>query len=314
MKRFRHFLFTCLFLLITLSVSGQIQRIIPLDEETSEFLPEVNYRLFLQKKKVFESISPEKEALALPQIPFDSIAFSKLNFETKGFFRDSLTDIIFLKKKIYELDEVVIGNHPEKITLGEQGRILPHSRGMYIQKQLMFGILLTNNNASDLALEQVQWYVKKVVHTTRYRILFYKVVVNNSVPQRTFISPFQAIPVYISPIQTVVPKQKNKIITPIDYVLAQGEEVLVAFELVDYLDENQKVIQPPVEEQTLIKFQCSEETNFYTKFRDFESQKETEELYNANVWINYDFAFQFFKKPSKSSIRTPAVNLIGRKL
>lgn len=314
MKRFRHFLFTCLFLLITLSVSGQIQRILPLDEETSEFLPEVNYRLFLQKKKVFEGISPEKEALTLPLIPFDSIAISKLNFESKGFSRDSLTDIIFLKKKIYELDEVVIGNHPEKITLGEQGRILPHSRGMYIQKQLMFGILLTNNNASDLALEQVQWYVKKVVHTTRYRILFYKVIVNNSVPQRTFISPFQAIPVYISPIQTVVPKQKNKIITPIDYVLAQGEEVLVAFELVDYLDENQKVIQPPVEEQTLIKFQCSEETNFYTKYRDLVTQKETEELYNSNVWINYDFAFQFFKKPSKSMLRTPAVNLIGRKL
>lgn len=311
-------LFSTLFLCLLLSLApvswAQNQHFLLLDEETSEFLPEVNFHLFHQKKKVFEGISPEKEALTLPQISFDSIAFSKLNFETKGVSRDSLTDIIFLKKKIYELDEVVIGNLPEKIKLGEQGRILPNSRGMYIQKQLLFGILLTNNNGSDLALEQVQWYVKKVVHTTRYRILFYKVVVNNSVPQRTFISPFQAIPVYISPIQTVVPKQKNKIITPIDYVMAQGEEVLVAFELVDYLDENQKVIQPPVEEQTLIKFQCSDETNFYTKFRDFESQKETEVLYNANVWINYDFAFQFFKKPSKSSIRTPAVNLIGRKL
>lgn len=307
-------LFLCLLLLFATVSWAQSQHFLLLDEETSEFLPEVNFHLFHQKKKVFEGISPEKDALTLPLIPFDSIAFSKFNFETKGLSRDSLTDIIFLKKKTYELDEVVVGAQSAKITLGEQGRILPHSRGMYMQKQLMFGILLTNNNGSDLALEQAQWYVKKVVYTTRYRILFYKVTVNNSVPQRTFISPFQAIPVYISPIQIVASKQKNKIITPIDYVMAKGEEVLVAFELVDYMDENQKVIQPLAEEQTLIKFQCSEETNFYTKFRDFESQKETDELYNANVWINYDFAFQFFKKPSKSSIRTPAVNLIGRKL
>lgn len=314
MKPLFSMLFLCLLLFFAPVSWAQSQHFLLLDEETSEFLPEVNFHLFHQKKKIFEGISPEKDALTLPLIPFDSIAFSKFNFETKGLSRDSLTDIIFLKKKTYELDEVVVGAQSAKITLGEQGRILPHSRGMYMQKQLMFGILLTNNNGSDLALEQAQWYVKKVVYTTRYRILFYKVTVNNSVPQRTFISPFQAIPVYISPIQIVAPKQKNKIITPIDYVMAKGEEVLVAFELVDYMDENQKVIQPLAEEQTLIKFQCSEETNFYTKFRDFESQKETDELYNANVWINYDFAFQFFKKPSKSSIRTPAVNLIGRKL
>ncbi|MEN9336403.1 MAG: hypothetical protein RLZZ500_1390 [Bacteroidota bacterium] len=305
-----------LFWLLLFSCLGfaQPSKLLLLDEETSEFLPEVNFQLFHQKKKVFESIAPEKEALSLPQIVFDSIAFSKFNFEPKGFSKDSLNDIVYLKKKIYELDEVVIGVQLEKITLGEQERILPNSRGMYLQKQLFFGILLTNNQPFDLALEQVQWYVKKVVHTTSYRILFYKVTVNNTVPQRTFISPFQAFPVYISPVQQVAPKQKNKIITPIDYVLTKGEEVLIAFELVDYLDENQTVIQPPLDEQTLIKFQCSKETNFYTKYHDIQSQKETEELYNANTWLNYDFAFQFFKKPSKSSLRTPAVNLIGSKL
>ncbi len=314
MKRIQQIFCLSLFLLVTNSVSGQIQRILPLDEETSEFLPEVNFHLFLQKKKVFEGISPEKEALALPEIPYDSITFSKFNFEPKGYFRDSLTDIIYLKKKIYELDEVVVGSLPEKITLGEQNRILPNSSGMYLQKQLFFGLLLTNEYPFDLALEKVQWYVKKVVHPTKYRILFYKVVVNREIIQRTNISPLQAIPVYISPVQTLDPKQKNKINTPVDYTLTPGEEILVSIELVDYYDANQTVIYPPFEEQTLVKFQCSEEINFYTKYRDVVTEKETEELFNANIWINYDFAFYFYKKPSKSTIRTPAVNLIGRKL
>lgn len=314
MKRVCHFVYTCLFLLTAPFVSGQIQRILPLDEETSEFLPEVNFYLFHQKKKVFESISPDKEALTLPQIPFDSIAFSKINFEPKGYAREQLADVIYLKKKIYELEEVVVGSLPEKITLGEHNRILPNSRGMYLQKQLFFGLLLTNEHPFDLALDQVQWYVKKVVHPTKYRILFYKVIVNREIIQRTNISPLQAIPVYISPVQTLDPKQKNKINTPVEYTLSPGEEILVSIELVDYVDAHQTVVYPPFEEQTLVKFQCSDETNFYTKYRDAVTEKETEELFNANVWINYDFAFYFYKKPSKSVIRTPAINLIGQKL
>ncbi|MCZ8167857.1 MAG: hypothetical protein ACK5RV_01760 [Flavobacterium sp.] len=304
----------CLLLFLAPVSRAQSQHFLLLDEETSEFLPEVNFYLFHQKKKVFEGISPEKEALTLPQIPFDSIAFSKFNFEPKGYARDQLADVIYLKKKIYELEEVVVGSLPEKITLGEHNRILPNSRGMYLQKQLFFGLLLTNEHPFDLALEQVQWYVKKVVHPTKYRILFYKVVVNREIIQRTHISPLQAIPVYISPVQTLDPKQKNKINTPIDYTLTPGEEILVSIELVDYVDANQTVVYPPFEEQTLVKFQCSDETNFYTKYRDAVTEKETEELYNANLWINYDFAFYFYKKPSKSAIRTPAVNLIGQKL
>jgi len=309
----RDFLLFWLLLFSCLGIA-QPSKLLLLDEETSEFLPEVNFQLFHQKKKVFEGIAPEKEALTLPQIVFDSITFSKFNFEPKGFSKDSLNEIVYLKKKIYELEEVVVGSLPGKITLGEHNRILPHSRGMYLQKQLFFGILLSNDQAFDLALEHVQWYVKKVVHPTKYRILFYKVVVNREVIQRTNISPLQAIPVYISPVQTLEPKQKNKINTPVDYLLTSGEEILVSIELVDYVDANQTVISPPLEEQTLVKFQCSDETNFYTKYRDVVTEKETEELFNANVWINYDFAFYFYKKPSKSTIRTPTVNLIGRKL
>ncbi|WP_297517073.1 hypothetical protein [Flavobacterium sp.] len=314
MKRIQQIIYLSLFFLITFAVSGQVERILPLDEETSAFLPEVNFYLFHQQKIVFVGFSSEKEPITLPQISFDSIVFSKFNFEPKGYSRDSLTDVIYLKKKIYELDEVVVGSLPGKITLGEHNRILPHSRGMYLQKQLFFGIVLTNDQAFDLALEAVQWHVKKVVHPTKYRVLFYKVVVNKDIVQRTNIHPLYAIPVYISPVQTLDSKQKNKINTPIDYTLTPGEEILVSIELVDYFDGNQTVIYPPLEEQTLVKFQCSDENNFYTKYRDAITQKETEELFNANVWINYDFAFYFYKKPSKSLIRTPAVNLIGRKL
>ena len=306
------FLFMCL--LFNGRIEAQETRFIILDEETSEFLTPVNYQLFFQKKSVFEGITLEKAATVLPQIPYDSIAFSKFNFEPKGITRDNLSDIIYLKKKIYELDEVVVGSLPERITLGEHNRILPNSSGMHLQEYLFFGVIFTNNEPFDLALEKVQWYVKKVVHPTNYRILFYKAIVNKEIVQRTYIHPLYAIPVYISPVQSLQPKQKNKIEIPVDFVMEQGAEILVAIELVDYRDTNKTVIHPPIEEQTLIKFQCSEETNFYTKYRDVITHKETEELYNANVWINYDFAFQFFKKPSKSSIRTPALNLIGRKL
>jgi hypothetical protein len=301
-------------LIFSFPIAGQEVRFIPLDEETSEFLTDVNFQLFHQKKIVFAGITPEKEATILPQIAFDSIVFSKFNFETKGYALDQLNEVIYLKKKIYELDEVVIGEVDQKIALGEQNRILPQSKGMYIPKELTFGILLVNNQPFDMAIENVRWYVKKVTHTTHYRILFYKVVVNKESIEHPYISLYKAIPVYISPIQKLTPKQKNKVETPVSYTLDQGEEILVAFELIDYFDATETVFSPPKEEQTLIKFQCSNETNFYTKYRDLVTQQESEELYNANAWINYDFAFQFFKKPSKSIIRTPAVNLIGRKL
>jgi len=80
----------------------------------------------------------------------------------------------------------------------------------------------------------------------------------------------------------------------------------ISVELVDYLDENNKKIEIKNEEKTKVKFQFSNESNYFEKMSNTYTEELTKGLFNINGRIKYDFAVKFFKKPHKSNLVAPA--------
>ena len=115
-----------LLLLCTSLTFAQAQKFIPLDNETSEFVSEVNYTLFANKKPIFTYITSKDSITRLPkEIVFDSIVFNKLNYKETGFKKENLTEVVLLTKTGYELDEVIIANSKDKeIVIGEESRFV----------------------------------------------------------------------------------------------------------------------------------------------------------------------------------------------
>ena len=72
-----------LFLLyINLSFS---QAFIPIDNDTHEFIEDVNYSLFLKKKNIFNGVTKNNEITKInPSIEYDSITFSRIDYHTLG--------------------------------------------------------------------------------------------------------------------------------------------------------------------------------------------------------------------------------------
>jgi hypothetical protein len=61
---------------------AQVQKFIPLDNETSEFVGEVNYTVYANKKLIFTNLTSKDCITRLPkEVVFDSITFTKLNYK-----------------------------------------------------------------------------------------------------------------------------------------------------------------------------------------------------------------------------------------
>lgn len=71
---------------------------------------------------------------------------------------------------------------------------------------------------------------------------------------------------------------------------------------------------PERDDETKMKFQMSNQENYYSRYYDVNTKKPTPELINNNLRTNYDFAHMFFKKPHKSILITPAILLYASKV
>jgi len=58
-----------------------------------------------------------------------------------------------------------------------------------------------------------------------------------------------------------------------------------------------------------LKFQLSNENNYYAKTVNANSGKVSPNLRNSNLMVKYDFANYLFKIPHKSILITPAIQL-----
>lgn len=303
-----------LLLLFTSITFAQNQKFIPLDNETLEFVGEVNYTLYANKKPILSGQTSKDSITRLPEnAVFDSIAFSKLNYKATGFKKDKLNEIVLISKTIYELDEVIIpSSKPKEIVIGEESRFVKKRYGV-LSSTPDFGILFRQQEFKGKALKRMNFFVEKVKYKTDYKIKFYAARETGNFMIRQHLELNEVL--FESPVLTLEKGAKNKIEVDLeDYdINVTGKDVFVCIELQAYYNEGNNAIEPDIKDTTRLKFQLSNLINYYCKTYDLSTKKQSNDMVNINAMINRDFATVFFKKPHKSNIVTPAIILYAVK-
>lgn len=300
------------FFLIFFSIISfsQTQKFIVVDEETIEFIDKVNYTLYLNNHPIYQNQTSKDTITFLPnKHDFDSISFTKLNYKEIGFLKKDLTEVVTLKKTIYELNEVVISNAKEKETLiGENFRFIK-KRSTKIFENLDQGLLIRASNLDNKTIERLTFFVEKVNFKTNYKIKFYAAEeVGNYLTELTLeINEL----LFESPILTLKKDAKNQIDVSLkEYEInTANKNIFIVFELQNYFDENDTIIQPKNKDKTKLKFQISKQMNYYSRMSDMITSKLTKDLININAMLNKEYAFKFYKKPHKSFLTSPAILL-----
>lgn len=293
---------------------AQSEKFVPIDNETLEFVGEVNYTLYANRKPIFFNLTSKDSITRLPKdIVFDSIVFSKMNYKTLGFRKEKLSEVILLTKTVYELDELIIpSTKPKEILIGEESKFVRKQSGA-LSPSPDFGILFREYDLKGMALKRMNFFVEKVKYKTTYKIKFYaaREIGNLMIIQHLKLDDV----VFESPVLTLEKGTNNKVEIDLqDYTIdVAGKDIFVCLELQAHYDENNNIIQPTMKEATHLKFQCSNLVNYYCKTYDLSTQKQSNEMVNINAMINRDFATMFFKKPHKSTIVTPAIILYAVK-
>lgn len=304
-----------LLLLFFISITfGQSQKFILLDNETLEFIGEVNYTLYFNNKPIFSNLTSKDSITRLPKdVSFDSIAFSKFNYKIAGFKKENLTEVVLLNRTVYELDEVIISNSkPKEVVIGEESRFIKN-KSAALSKNLDYGILFRENDLKNMMIKRMIFFVEKVTYKTSYKIKFY--TANEIGDFMTLLQLQVKELLFESPILTIEKGTKNKVEVNLEEyeINLYNKNVFICLELQDYFDENNTIIQPQLSDQTQLKYQISNLTNYYTKTYDLNTKKLSNDLININGMINRDFAFMFFKKPHKSQLVAPAILLYAVK-
>ena len=303
------FLYTLYTLLLTAFISPVFsQSFITVDEDTYEFIADVNYSVFKNNKLVSKGVTVINELNTI-KTDFDSISFSRLDYETTGFKKKELDSLVFLKKSTIYLDEIVLSNtKDDQAVIGEQNRFVK-SEAKSLSKELLYGLVFRNKWDTDITITKADIFVDKVKHKTAYKIKFYTF-------QESFImNGNQDIknpePVFTTDTLFLDARTKGKVTIdiPQGFVLASDKNILVSVELVDYYNEEGNVFKPEFKDLTKLKFQLSDRADYYAKLINSRTNELTPNLRNINLMINYDFAHIFFKKPHKSSIVAPAILL-----
>jgi|LakMenE18May11ns_1017448.scaffolds.fasta_scaffold9865046_3 hypothetical protein len=292
---------------------AQGQKFIPLDEDSLEYISEVNYKLYANKKLVFSSITSTDSVTRLPKkIIFDSISFSKLNYKETGLKKENLGELVSLKKIVYELDDVIISNSKSnQISIGEKSRFIKkYSKS--ITKDTDYGILFHKSDLKNKQIEGLVFYVEKVKHKTTYKIKFYAANENGNfiIGQSLVLAEM----LFESPILSLEAKTKNKVEVNLEEYNfnTENHNVFVCIELQAYFDENNEAIFPSFKEATKLKFQLSNYNNYYAKTIDFNTKEMSESMININAMIKHDFATVFFEKPHKSNLIAPAIIIYAK--
>lgn len=303
-----------LLLIFTSITLAQTQKFVPIDEETLEFIDQVNYTLFTNKKPIFSNLTSKDSITRLPKdVVFDSISFTKLNYKPTGFNKENLTEVLYLKKTSYELDEVIISNSKSKETIiGEKSRFIKrHASILTINPD--YGLLLRENDLKNMAIKRMNFFVEKVKYKTTYKIKFYNAHETGNIITRQYLELDDLL--FESPVLILESGTKNKVEVNLeDYdININNKDVFLCLELQEYYDENNNIIQPKINEKTRLKFQLSNLTNYYAKGTDYYTKEKYDYMININAMVNQDFAFMFFKKPHKSALVSPAIILYAIK-
>lgn len=304
--------FIVVFLFVNYTFS---QSFITLDKDTNEFIENVNYSLFLKGKIVYNGLTENNKVTEIDlKINYDSICFSRIDYETIGFSKQNINSAIFLNKKIIYLDEVVVNSQiKNEIVLGESNRFV-NRKSNSLTKELTYGIVFENNFDENLELKKIAFFVDKIKYRTEYKINFYEFRKSpiNIGHQLAEIGNL----LFSTKSLFLQPNQKNKIEINLEEsnIILDKVSIFITIELIANYDENNNEIQPSSENSSKLKFQLSNKANYFAKMAEMPTGKLTEKLININAMINYDFAFGFFRKPNKSDIITPAIVLYAKKI
>jgi hypothetical protein len=85
-------------ILLTASLASA-QKFVTIDNDTHEFIEDVDYTLYKEGKLVCHGITLDDAATVVDGKEFDSISFSRVDYEAHGFLKDSLPEAVFLTKK-----------------------------------------------------------------------------------------------------------------------------------------------------------------------------------------------------------------------
>jgi len=305
-------------LLIYVPVFAQV--FVAVDKDTYELVDNVNYTLFKDKKAVYGAVTfPDKVNVVSKEVIFDSIVLSRGDYEVLGVAKQRMDSIFYLTKKIFYLDEVVIGSDNKKqIVLGETNRFVKR-RSSAIADKLVYGLIFRNGTPYDCVLDKLAFYVEKVKVKTAYGVNF--ILVDEDVRQEYFhlLNPGEVI--YATDTLYLNSKDKNKIevALPKDFYLPSTKKMFVWVQLLGYYDEKGNRVIPDKDDMTKIKFQLSDKTDYYSRMSDGAqtlpdgSHPLTEFIVNRNVMLNNDYARQFFTTPPKSELVAPAMVLYAHK-
>lgn len=305
----------CLLMLFLSSTAVFSQAFVTVDNDTFEIVDNVDYSLYKQKQLVYQGITARDTATFVDEkTEFDSIAFSRVDYEGKGFLRKHWDSVVFLSKKTIYLDELAIGEKKDKeIILGETNRFVKR-RSRVLSKDLDYGLVIANGSPQKLKLDKLAFYVDKVKLKTAYKINFSEIDEMVAKGGNQFAQPGELIystdKLYLNPTD----KDRVEVVLPNDFYLPVAKKIFVWVQLLGYYDENGNLINPELERQTRLKFQLSKQVNYYSKMSDLSTKILTPELININFMINYDFANMFFKIPHKSDLVAPAIILYSHKV
>jgi hypothetical protein len=289
------------------------QSFFTIDIDTNEFIENVNYSLFLKKKKVFNSITENKKITTINnEIEFDSISFSRIDYNTLGFPKTSIDSIISLKKKTIYLDEVVVGSKKDDyLLIGETNRFIKKQSRAF-NEELIFGIVHKNDNKKEIELKKIAFFTEKIHYKTAYKINLFEV--NETLPKNG--NQYAEIGNLIYSTDTLyldkTNKGKKEVAIDSELIMKPNSSIFISIELLYYLDEDKTISIQTQEKRTKLKFQLSNETNYYSKTIDFYTKITSDKLLNINLMINFDFANQLFLKPHKSILVTPAIILYAK--
>lgn len=290
------------------------QTFITVDKDTYELVEDINFSLYNNKRVVYNGATRADEATTIkPDIIYDSIVFSRVDYETLSLMKAQIDSIIFLSKKTIYLDEIVIGDKKDKeIILGETNRFIKR-RSRPLSKDLDYGLVLLNGSPEKLKLNKLMFYIDKVKLKTAYRAYFMEVseVLHGEGHQHA--EPGDVI--YETDILYLNPKDKGKveISLPDDLFLPAAKKMFVWIELIDYYNESGVVAEAKPDERTKLKFQLSKQLNYYSRLYDVHANMLSEFIININTWLNYDYVNTFFATPHKSSLVAPAIVLYAQK-
>ena len=304
------------FLLLVLFINklSYSQEFVTVDNDVLELVENVNYKLYKGDSLVYNSVTlSDKPTKINKEIVYDSIVFSRIDYETLGLPKKEIEQIIFLTKKTFTIDEIVIDSKNNKdIILGEKNRFIKRSRTFDETDDVTYGIVFKNELKEKMLIDKVAFYVDKVKYKTAYKIVFYEV--KETELEHNLFAEIREVE-YSTDTLYLYPKQKNKIEVLLDTdVFLSDKPLFVSFQLIGHYDENENPITPDISQMTKMKFQISDKFSYYSKLSDVHTGKLSEGIININRWLHHDYYYTFFKKPHKSNLAAPAVLLYLSKL